>query len=293
LLEGALMWERIGKPKDALQRYDQVIHRYGQHAMAKHAWLQKTRLLVSEEQWEQVVAAAKEIGARRDLTLLEKIEVDGSMALGLVEQGQADPADRFITHARNRMEKNHLGESGRIPHEIAQVFYALGEVRRVKSEKIVFDPMPDNFGGQFEKRAQGLLDAQTAYTDAMRANDPIWAERSGFRIGQLYQHLHQDAMKVKPPPAVKSEKDRQLFEGYMRLRYRVLLKKGLKMMDATLEVAVSIGDKSVWAKRTKHARDEIKQALEAENKAIQQLPWREEDLQKLIKQLEEKIKAKK
>src|SRR5205823_2055229 len=46
----------------------------------------------------------------------------------------------------------------------------------------------------------------------------------------------------------------QLFEGAMRLRYRVLLEKGLKMMDGTVQMAERAGEASGWVARAKVAR---------------------------------------
>ena len=55
--------------------------------------------------------------------------------------------------------------------------------------------------------------------------------------GQLYQQLHRDVMQIPPPAKADTLKKKQLFEGAMRLRYRVLLEKGLKMMDGTVRSA--------------------------------------------------------
>ena len=44
----------------------------------------------------------------------------------------------------------------------------------------------------------------------------------GYRVGQLYQQLHRDVMQVPPPAKADTLKKKQLFEGAMRLRYRVL-----------------------------------------------------------------------
>src|SRR6185369_6201267 len=106
---------------------------------------------------------------------------------------------------------------------------------------IAFNPVPQNFGDVLEQRCQGRLDAQNAYTDAMRSFDAHWSAMAGYRVGQLYQKLHLDVMQVPPPAKADTLKQKQLFEGAMRLRYRVLLEKGLAMMDGTVRLGERTG----------------------------------------------------
>ena len=82
--------------------------------------------------------------------------------------------------------------------------FALGEVRRLKSERISFTPLPPNFTDVLEQRCQALLDAQAAYTDAMRGYDAHWSAMAGYRVGQLYQRLHAEVMQIPPTAQAKT-----------------------------------------------------------------------------------------
>jgi hypothetical protein len=168
------------------------------------------------------------------------------------------------------------------------VSFALGEVRRRKSEKITFDPMPPNFTDVLEQRCQGLLDAQSAYADAMRAYDAHWSAMAGYRVGQLYQQLHRDLMRVPPPVKADTLKKKQLFEGVMRLRYRVLLEKGLKMMDGTVRMGQRTGEDSSWVQRARDAKRDIELSLDDEKAALARLPFTEEELEAALELLKKK-----
>ena len=86
------------------------------------------------------------------------------------------------------------------------------------------------------QRSSRLLDAQSAYQDAMRSLDAHWSAMAGFRVGQLYHQLPKDGMEIPLPSNAKTLREKQLWEGSMRVRYRILLEKGLKGMKATVEL---------------------------------------------------------
>jgi tetratricopeptide (TPR) repeat protein len=279
-------YEMLGDSGTAVARYTKIADSYPKEPVVKLAHLRVGRLAVLAEKWADLAKTADALLQRQDLSISETIEAQGNKALSLAEMGQAEAATRHVEKARDLMEKHHIGESGRIPHEVALVYYALGEVRRIPSEKIKFDPTPDNFGDAFERRAQGLLDAQAAYTEVMRTTDATWATMAGFRVGQLYSELHRDVMQAKFPAVGKTDRDRQLFEGAMRLRYRILLEKGLKMMVSTVSLTERVGEEGTWCTRAKEARANLERTLAAENAALQKLPFAEADLRKLLDDLQ-------
>jgi len=288
LYNGALAREGMGERLAAVERYQQLIERFPDHATTRGAPFRLSRLFAYLERWSDLAANADRILAMKDLSVLEAIDAHGAKALGLVEQGQVEEAAREVGLARDLIEQHRLGESGKPPLELAQSSFALGEVRRKRSEKITFDPLPPNFADVLEQRCQGLLDAQSAYTDAMRSYDAHWSAMAGYRVGQLYQQLHRDVMAI--PPTAKSDtlKKKQLFEGAMRLRYRVLLEKGLKMMEGTVRLGQRTGEDSAWVHRAEEARHDIELALEDEKRALAKLPYSEAELQQALDMLRKK-----
>ena len=244
-----------------------------------------SRLLGHLEQWDELVSVAERLLERSDLSVLDAIESRGFRALGLVERDHVDDAYREVTRARDLIEEHRLGEAGKPPIALAPVSFALGEVRRRRSETITFMPFPADFPDALEKRCQGLLDAQNAYTEAMRGMDAHWSAMAGYRIGQLYQVLHRDIMRIPPPEQAGTLKHKQLFEGAMRLRYRVLLEKGLKMMDGTVRLGDRTGESSAWIARAREAKRALELALEDEKTAIANLPYTEAELQTALDSL--------
>jgi tetratricopeptide (TPR) repeat protein len=278
LYNAAIAYADLGDGARSVQRFRASAEKDPKAPTSSNAWLRILRIHAQLEQWGELEKAARATRARAGLSVLERIEVTGALGLALVSLGRVDEAFDVVVQARNEIEDRKLGQAGVPPIELAQVAFALGEVRRAKSERIVFDPLPDDFGATLEARCTGLLDAQAAYTDAMRSKDPHWSAMAGYRVGELYQHLHRDVMRAPVPTAGVAAKKKQLWEGAMRLRYRILLEKGLKMMDGTVALGERTGEQSPWIARARAAKHELEETLAAEREALSKLPYSEEEL---------------
>jgi tetratricopeptide (TPR) repeat protein len=285
LFNGAVAHDELGETEAALARYEDLLRRFPSDAMARSATFRRLRVLARLERWARLADDAGAVVGWNDLTVLEAIEARGLRGLGLVEQDKVDDADHELLKARDLIAQHRLGDAGKPPLEVVTVSFAVGEVRRKRSEAIQFVPVPANFGEALERRCTGLLDAQRAYTDAMRALDARWSAMAGYRVGQLYQQLHRDVMRAPPPGAADTLAKKQLFEGAMRLRYRVLLEKGLKMMDGTVQMAERTGESSEWVARAKVAKKELELALEDERQAMSKLPYTEDELREALDKL--------
>jgi hypothetical protein len=169
--------------------------------------------------------------------------------------------------------------------------FAEGEIRRVRSEKIVLNPPPPDFVPKLEARCQLLLEAQSSYADAIRSVDLHWAAMSGYRVGQMYRDLHRHLMMIPPTDKAKTESDKQLFYGIMHVRYRALLDKGIEMMKRTLALGERTGVGSAWMKRAEAAKAEMDAALEEEKATLAKLPYTEETLEKTLEIMKRKAAA--
>jgi hypothetical protein len=281
-------WEQTGDRNKALERFRDVIEHYPAGDAGKWGGIRAARIQAYLEQWTELSSMADVLLVRGDLSDIEHLEAYGSKALAMVEVGDADGAERFVMKGRDIIDSLRLGEGGKLPLEVAQIHFALGEIRRLRSEAITFVPVPANFAEVLERRCQGLLDAQSAYSDAMRSYDAHWAAMSGYRIGALYQHLHQDVIGVPAPKSANTSEKRQLFEGAMRLRYRILLQKGLTMMEHTIMLGERTGEASPWIDRAREAKRDLEKSLLEQKSALAKLPYTEKELQRALDDLAKK-----
>lgn len=288
LYNAGLAYAELGELERAAERFTQSARLDPSAETTTLAWLRAARLHAYGERWERLDEAAREALSRPDLKLLQQIEARGALALAQVSLGQLDEANKTVILARNQVEDHRLGEAGTPPLELAQLSFALGEVRRVKSESLRFVPVPVDFGAALEARCTALLDAQNAYTEAMRSLDAHWSAMSGYRIGQLYAQLHADVMAVPTPKEATTERQKQLWEAAMRLRYRILLEKGLAMMEGTVRLGERTGERSAWIERAEKARAELGAALTAEREKLAAMPFTEDEVRAALAKLQAK-----
>lgn len=288
LYNAAVAYESYGAWDESLARLRELLRRFPGYTLERNALMRMGRTLAHVERWSELVTVTDQLIKRTDLALLEMVEVRGMRGLGLVEQDMVDEALREVSMARDIIERERFGEAGKPPIELAMVWFALGEVRRKKSEQIVFVPLPANFAETLERRCQGLLDAQRAYTDTMRSLDARWTAMAGYRLGQLYQDLYRDVMRIPPPAKADTLRKKQLFEGAMRLRYRVLLEKGLDMMNGTVRMADRTRESSAWVTRAQEAQRALELALADEKAALAKMPFTEDELRAELEALKKK-----
>jgi len=277
--------EGLGDRAGALERYREFLRRYPGSPFERGAMLRSARALGYLERWAEIGPLVEALLGRDDLALLERIEGLGIQGLALAELDDLDSASRVVDAAETAIEDHRLGEAGKPPFELATVRFARGEIRRKKSERIVFDPLPASFADALEERCTALLDSQHAYSDAMRSFDAHWSAMAGYRIGQLYQQLHRDVMRAPVPSAADTVRKKQLFEAAMRLRYRILLEKGLTMMGATVRLGERTGEDSPWIARAGEATRDMQRALDDENSAIAKMPFSEAEIRAALDQL--------
>jgi tetratricopeptide (TPR) repeat protein len=286
LYHSAAAHEKKGNLAASVWRLEQLVSRFGSHQLARVALTRAVWLRAQLDDWQRAGELAELLLARfGDLGPLQRVIAHSGVALQLVELGEVERALWHVEKGRTVVEDHRLDAAGRLPRELAPLYYALGEVRRVRASQIRFVPLPDNFAVTLEQRCQLLLDAQSAYSDAMRAYDPHWSGMAGYRVGELYQTLHRDLMRIEPPPSADTAQLARLFRGAMRLRYSILLDKALAMVDHTLAMAERSGERSGWVLRAEQAKRAIEAARRAEHEAIERLPYTRAELKSALDQL--------
>ena len=295
----ALAYEGIGDRIKARERYREVSHRFADDALARNARAREVSLDAYLEDWTALGDVGAQILARKNLEPAERMLGLGARALSRVEAGDDATAFHDVNAGLDLVEEYRYGATGQLPVAAAMLKFALGEVRRVRSEKISLQPPGPDFVEKLEMRCQGLLDAQSAYADAIRSVDLHWAAMSGFRVGEMYRTLHAHLMMIPPPEKAKTEHDKQLFYGIMHVRYRVLLEKGVEMMKRTLALGERVdseagtpgGFASAWMKRAEAAKADMEKALEDEKAQIATFPFTEEELEKALQIMKKKAMA--
>jgi tetratricopeptide (TPR) repeat protein len=285
-------YDYLNDHQAALSRFELFAKRQPDSPKGAAALVRATRLQVFLGRFQPAGLNADRLLKKLELlNELAQVSVFSAKALSLLERDDAQQASYFIEKGRELIDSKRLDSATVIHRDLAPLYFALGESRRIQAERIKFEPLPPNFGAVLEARCQLLLDAQSAYADAMRANDAHWSAIAGYRVAELYQKLHQELLAIRTPPSVTTEREKQLYEGAVRTRYAVLLTKAKAMAEHTLTMATRTGENSEWVDRTRQALKAIAQAIAAEEAALAKLPYTRADFEAYFAQMEAAAKA--
>jgi len=287
LFDRGLALEGLDDRSGARDTFLDLARRFPEGPKATAALLRAATLDAYLEDWKALGGIGDVLLARADLDDLGRLVALGSRALSRVELGDDRAASTDVHDGLDIADQLHYGERDVLPVAVAQLRFALGEIRRVRSERIVLDPPPPDFVAKLDERCGGLLEAQAAYAMAVRSIDPHWAAMAGLRVGEMYRALHRDLMRIPPPPSSKTERQKQIFYAFMHVRYRVLFEKGLKQMIQTVALGERTSEPSAWIDRARAAEEEMRSALEDEKAQITKMPFTEAEVKEAMAEMQQ------
>jgi tetratricopeptide (TPR) repeat protein len=284
-----LAYEGLQDRAKARDVFLDLARRFPEGPRARAALVRAATLDAYLEDWTALGAIGEALLARTDLEDLDRVVALGARGLARVELGEDRAAFADIHDGLDLSDQLHYGARDVLPVAVAQLRFALGELRRIRSERIHFDPLPEDFLDKLEERCGGLLEAQEAYAMAVRSIDPHWAAKAGYRVGVMYRALHRDLMQIPPPATSKTAKQKQIFFAFMHVRYRVLLEKGLREMDQTIALGERTSDSSPWIERAREAKAEMDVALADEKALMDRMPFTEDEVKTALDLLKKRV----
>ncbi|MEY4548556.1 MAG: hypothetical protein RL685_4751 [Pseudomonadota bacterium] len=288
LFQGALAHEAAGDLEAAAQRFEQLGRRLPEASLANDALVRSLRVRLHQEAWAAAGQTAQIYLERYpDAGPGQRILAYAARALDLLASERQTEGEYAIAKGMEIVDRLQLDRAGRIPRDLAQLYFASGEARRRRAEAATLSGDVKEFAARLELRCELLLEAQSAYSDTMRAYDAHWSTMAGFRVGELYERLHEELMRI-PPPRVTDERESLLFEGTMRMRYAVLLNKAASMLEHTLAMAQRTGEQSEWVRRTEESRRKLEATRREEERALDRLPFSREELARALADLEQR-----
>jgi hypothetical protein len=275
------------RPK-ARDAFIELVRRFPDRPKARAALVRAASLDAYLEDWTALESIGDALLARPDAEDMDRVVGLGARGLARIELGDDVRASTDIHDGLDLSDQLHYGARDVLPVAVAQLRFALGELRRTRSERIRFDPLPPDFLDRLDERCGGLLEAQAAYALAVRSIDPHWAAMAGYRVGAMYRALHRDLMQIPPPSTSKTPRQKQVFYAFMHVRYRVLLEKGVREMDQTIALGERTSDSSAWMQRAREAKAEMDTALADERAQIERMPFTEAEVNAALELLKRK-----
>jgi hypothetical protein len=266
----------------------ELARRFPHGRSARTALVRAATLDAYLEDWLSLASIGDTILARDDIEDVDRLVALGARGLARIESADDGRAARDIYDGLELADRLHYGARDVLPVAVAQLRFALGELRRFRSERIALDPAPAEFLDRLDARCAGLLDAQAAYGEAVRSVDPHWASMAGFRVGEMYRTLHKALVEIPPPSTSKTQRQKDIFFAFMHVRYRVLLEKGLREMEQTIALGDRTNDSSRWVVRAREAKEEMQAALAVEEATLGRMPFTEAEIKMAMDLLRQK-----
>jgi len=179
-----------------------------------------------------------------------------------VESGARAEGELLLRDALEIYDKQSAQEAID-PSLPAQAEFWLGEAYRGSFRALPLDPaaMDEHaLADALEQKAQFLLSAQGHYLRCIRRGDGEWATAAGFRIGELYEALH-DEMVGAPLPSGLSDDQRALYQEELRARVRNLIQKAIHIYQETIDVAQRTGAKNSYVEKTEQALERMRKLM--------------------------------
>ena len=279
----AVAHDRNGEYDSAAARFNELADKATDAGIRREATLRAADLAAFTGNAAQVAASEARLARAAAGDSLFHIALAAVRARKALSAGDDSKAMHEVQNGLDLAEKAKFGDAGAPPTALTALRFLLGEVRRARAEAIVFEGVtPEEFMPRMEARCGNMMDAQRAYTDAIRGQDVRWAGLAGYTIAEVYTRLHKDIMRVPASKRATTDEKKQLHFAMMHVRYRVLLEKGLDMMDRTIELAEKSKERADWAGRARDAREGIARAIEEERKVLATMPYSEQEVSKAL-----------
>ena len=173
------------------------------------------------------------------------------------------------------------------PYDLAGLYFGQAELLQLEANAIGLDVPITEFPARVEERCQALLVAQRQYSQVLRVGSAHWSAMAGVQVAQLYLQLHTELIAAAKLAPAETREEQTLVEGALRLRYSVLLRKGVALMRTTLALIQKTAPHSPWAKKAEAALMALEQSQQQEGEVLKSLPYTEAELQKMLDDLGE------
>jgi tetratricopeptide (TPR) repeat protein len=222
------------------------------------------RLAKEEHDQGKLAEAAQrlhDLAERPGLPLLQRASALQQEAVCRIEGGSRAEAEILLRAALDLYQGDR--EERVDPALPAQAEFWLGEAFRGAFREQKLDPSTMDqkaLGGALEQKAEFLLSAQGHYLRCIRRGDGEWATAAGYRIGEMYEELH-DQMVSAPLPRGLTEDQRALYQDELRGKVKNLVSKAIRMYEETLDVAQRTGAANDYVQKTEQALERMRKLL--------------------------------
>ncbi len=260
-----LALEKAGRPAEAVPYFERMVAAVAGSKDAQDALFRLAACHERLEDWATMRAVGDRILGPHFASIavgdrIAGLAVRGRAAEGL---GQLALAERDYRKALD-LYQDHLEVRGldKSPY-VSQAQFRIGEIYRELFASIRFRLPLERMARDLEDKSNFFLMAQSAFLRALRLQHPDWAVVAGYRLGALYETMHDDMMAAEVPNDLSPE-EIEIYEEELRSKVRPLLVRAVDIYERNLRLGQRFGKRDDWMQKTEASLARLQDLLRAE-----------------------------
>ncbi|MBZ0237234.1 MAG: tetratricopeptide repeat protein [Deltaproteobacteria bacterium] len=262
LFNVGIVLENLGDIPAAIISYRDVVAAYPTGRESLDAHLRAAALEAEKKEWKHAERTLREIDARKDVSHLDRIEVQARLGYVLLMQERAPDARAALDAAIGAWRKATRVDDR---YYIAMAHYYLGELAHRDFGKVLLRSADTMLKADLVQKEQLAAQAYDRWRHALEMKDPYWSLAAGYRMSHVFMELWLTAVHAPMPegldPAAKG-----YYEVEVHDRVRRHLHTALEGHEMNVKLAGAYGVENAWSEASRVRAAEIAAILARESK---------------------------
>jgi tetratricopeptide (TPR) repeat protein len=177
------------------------------------------------------------------------------------ELGDLAVAERDYTEAL-REYRHHLEDRSLVANRyVSLAQFQIGEIYRELFRAIRFRLPLDRMSRDLEDKSNLFLKSQNAYLKTLRLQHPHVAVIAGYRLGSLYESMHDDMMAAEVPLDLSRE-EIDLYYEELRKHVHPLIVRAIDIYERNVQLGRRLGGpEDEWVRKTEASLARLREIL--------------------------------
>ncbi|MCP4867613.1 MAG: hypothetical protein GY898_02710 [Proteobacteria bacterium] len=178
------------------------------------------------------------------------------------DEGSFESSEFALNRVRRELRRATLQQNERYPYTSAMVWYAAGELYRMRARAVSLDVVDDVdlLDRRLGEKAGLLLEARQHLKRSLVHRMSVWSGPSALALGAVYEDFRNDLLAA-PRPAGLSDEAGRVYDELLAERTRQFLEKAAVDYREVLKLSESLRLEAAWVDAIQAALDRCETEL--------------------------------
>ena len=253
---------RLGEGADGFAEYAALVVD-GAPFDAAEAWIREATLRQHLDDYPGSVgpiAAAQELDIELDPAEGWQLRILAAMVGG--NEGSFESSEFALNRIRRELRRATLQQNERFPYTSAMVWYAAGELYRMRARAVSLEVVDDVelLDRRLGEKAGLLLEARQHLKRSLVHRMSVWSGPSALALGAVYEDFREDLLAAPRPAGLDDEAGR-VYDELLADRTRQFLEKAAVDYREVLRLSESLRLEQAWVEAIQQALDRCEAEL--------------------------------